>query len=180
VQEEEQRGAAQEVDEDEGRERSERVDVVGARQATGPLERRARADATVDHRRHGEPGEGEPGQGGQDEEPDQEPHGQEDDGPDAECGQVDAPWRSPPEDEHAGFDVGQREERRAQREERRLGYLVAADRELVEGGDGEPERKTSPEAPLVEANRVGDELADRSVSRRDLGLSHALDRTRAG
>ncbi len=78
MQEEEERGAAQEVDDDEGRECPDCVDVVGAGKPPRPPECLPQPHSLGDHRGHGEPGEGEPGEGGQDEEPDEQAHRQED------------------------------------------------------------------------------------------------------
>ena len=167
MQEEEQRGTAQEVDDDERRQRPERVEVVGAGEPSGAPERLPGPHSLGDHRGHGQPGEGEPGEGGQDEEPDEQAHGQEDEDSHSERRQVVATSRPPPEDEHAGGDVAEREERSAEDEQRPLSGAVGPDRELVEDGDDEPEREPAPEPALVEPDRVGDELPDSPVGRRD-------------
>ena len=114
MQQEEQGGAAQEVDDDEGRQRPERVGVVGAGEPPRAPERLPGPHSLRDHRWHREPGEGEPGKGGQDEEPDEQAHRQEDQDPHSEGGQIVAPRRAPPEDEHARSDEAEREERRAE------------------------------------------------------------------
>ena len=165
MQEEEQRGAAQEVNDDEGREGRERVDVVGAGEPPGAPERFPRPHSLGDHGGHGEPGEGEPGEGGQDEEPDEQADGQEDQNSDSEGRQIVAARRSPSEDEHAGGDEAEREQRGADDEQRALGGPVGPDGELVEDGDDEPEREHAPEPALVEPDRVGDELPDGPVGR---------------
>jgi hypothetical protein len=165
VQEEEQRGAAEEVDDDEGRQRAEGVDVVDPREAARPSHSFTRAQALGKDRRHREAGEREPRQGREDVEPDEDPHRQEDEDADHERGQEDTPRRPELEDEHARADVAEREERCRQDEESALGLLAVADCVLVEDGDDEPDRKRPPEAPLVEANRVGDELTDGPVCR---------------
>ena len=182
MQEEEQRGTAEEVDDDQRRQCPERVEVVGAGKPTGSPERLAGPHSLGDHRGHGQPGEGEPGERGQDEEPDEQPHRQEDENPDAEGGHVIAASGPPSEDEHAGGDVADREERSAEEEQRPLSRAVGSDRELVEDGDDEPEREPTPEPTLVEPDRVGDELTDGPVGRGDVArnLSHVLDRISAG
>ena len=181
MQEEEQRGTAEEVDDDQRRQRPERVEVVGARKAAGSPQRRPGPHSLGNHRGHGEPGEGEPGQCGQDEEPDEQPHRQEDEDSHAEGGRVIAATRPPAEDEDARGDVADCEERSAQEEKGPLDGAVGPDRELVEDGDHEPEREPSPEAALVEPDRVGDELPDGPVGRRDVARNqgHWLDRISA-
>jgi hypothetical protein len=167
VQEEEQRGAAEEVDDDERRQRSECVDVVDPREAARPSHSFTRAQTLGENRRHREACEREPRQGREDVEPDEDPHRQEDEDADHERGQEDTPRRPELEDEHARADVAERKKGCPQDEEGALGPLAVADCVLVEGGDDEPDRKRPPEAPLVEANRVGDELTDGPVGRRD-------------
>jgi hypothetical protein len=120
VQEEEQGAPAQEVDDDKGRQRPERVDVVGGGEPTRAPERFPRPDSLRDHRGYGQPGEGEPGEGGQDEEPDEQAHRQEDEDSHSEGGQIVATGRAPSEDEHAGADEAEREQRSADDEQRPL------------------------------------------------------------
>lgn len=168
VQEEKQRGAAEEIDDDERRQRAERVHVVDPRKAARPSHSFTRPEPLGEDRRHREPRKREPGQRREDVEPDEDPHGQEHEDPDHERGQEDTPRRPASEDEHARADVAEREERRPQDEEGSLSLLVVADRELVEDGDDEPDRERSPEAPLVEADRVSDELTDGPVRQRHL------------
>jgi hypothetical protein len=165
MQEEEQRGAAEEVDDDEGRERSQGMHVVDARESARPPRRVPDSEVVVEHRRHREPGEREPGEGRQDEEPDEDADRQEDQGPDRECGQEGAQGRPPAQDEHARADVAEREQGRCQKKERPLHIPVTADPELAEDGDDEPEGETREEAVPVEADRVRDELADGPVDR---------------
>ena len=141
------------------------MNVVGTCELTGSPERLPGPDSLGDHRGHGEPGEGEPGQGGQDEEPDEQAHRQEDQDSHSERGHVVAESGPPPEDENARRDVADREERSAEDEQGPLGGAVGSDRELIDGRDHEPEREHAPEAPLVEPDRVGDELPDGSVGR---------------
>jgi hypothetical protein len=181
VQEEEQGAAAQEVNDDEGRQCPERVDVVGAGEPPRAPEGLPEACSLGDHRGHREPGEGEPGKGGQDEEPDEQAHRQEDQDSYSEGGQIVARRRTPPEDEHARSDVAEREERCAEDEQRPLSGPAGPDRELVEDGDDEPEREPAPEPALVEPDRVSNELPDSPVGRRDAArnLSHVLDRISA-
>ena len=95
--------------------------------------------------------------------------------------QIVAAGRAPSEHEHARADEAEREQRSADDEERPLGGAVGPDGELVEDGDDEPEREHAPEPALVEPDRVGDELPDGPVGRRDVtrNLSHALDRISA-
>jgi hypothetical protein len=178
VQEEEQRGAAQEVDEDEGRERPEGMKVVDAREAARPPQPVPSPAVAVEQRRHREPGEREPGESRQDEEPDEDPDRQEDQGPDRECGQEGAQRGPPAQDEDAGADVTEREEGRCQDEKRPLRLLATADPDLAEDGNDEPESEAGEEAVSVEADRVRDELADGPVGRRDFVWSrgHALRR----
>ena len=168
MQEEQQGAAAQEVDDHEGRQRPERVGVVGAGEPPRAPERLPGPDSLGDHRGHREPGEGEPGEGRQDEEPDEQAHRQEDQDSYTEGGQIIAPRRTPPEDEHARSDEAEREERCAQDEQCPLSGPAGPDRELVEDGDDEPEREPAPEVPLVETDRVGDELTNGPVGRRDV------------
>ena len=167
MQEEEQRGAAEEEDDDERRERPQRMHVVDSRQAARPSEGVSEADLVVEHSRHRQPREREPRQGGQDEEPDEDADGQEDEGPDHERDEERTQRRSPTQDEQASADVAEREERRGQDEERPLRIPAAADADLVEDADHEPEREAREEAAPVEPDRVGDELADGPVGRRD-------------
>ena len=178
VQEEEQRGAAEEEDDDEGGERPQRMHVVDSREAAGPPERVPGADLLVEHRRHRQPRERKPREGGQDEEPDEDADGQEDEGPDHERDQERTQRGPPAEDEQARADVAEREERRRQDEERPLRIPAAADRDLVEDGDHEPEREAREEVAPVEPDGVRDELADGAVGGRDLVWSggHALRR----
>ena len=172
MQEEEQRGAAQEVDDDEGRERPQGMHVVHAREAAGPPQRVPEPNVAVEHRRHRQPRECEPHEGRQDEEPDEDADGQKDEGPDHERRQEGTQARPPAEDEQARADVAEREERRRQNEERPLHVTAAADRDLVEDGDDEAECEAGQETPLVEADRVRDELSDGPVGRRDFLWSH--------
>ena len=168
MQEEEQRGAAQEVDDDESCERPKRMHVVDAREAARPPQRVPDAGVVVEHRRHRKPREREPGEGRQDEEPDEDPHRQEDQGPDHECGQEAAQSRPPSQDEHARADVAECEQGRCEEEERSLHIPATADPDLAEDGDDEPEGETREEAVPVEADRVRDELAYGPVGRRDV------------
>ena len=178
MQEEEQRRAAEEVDDDERRERPQGVGVVDTREAAAPPQRVAGPDLAVEHRRHGQSREGEPGNGRQDEEPHEDADGKEDEGSDRERGQEGAQRRPPAQDEHARTDVAEREQRRRQHEERPLHTLAAADPDLAENGDDEPEGETREEAVSVEPDCVRDELADGPVGRRGLLWSsgHALRR----
>ena len=180
MQEEEQGAAAQEVDDDEGRQRPERVDVVGAGEPPRAPERLPGPHSLGDHRRNREPGEGEPDKGGQDEEPDEQADRQEDQDSYSEGDQIVAPRRAPPEDEHACSDVAESEERCSQDEQRPLSGPAGPDRELVEDGDDEPEHEPAPEPALIEPDRVCDQLADSSVGRRDLvrGRRHPARRYR--
>ncbi len=91
MQEEQQRAAADEIDDDERRQRAERVHVVGAREAASAPQRIPRSRAL--EKRHGnrEPGEGQPGKRGQDEDPDEQANRQEDDDSDRERGQERTP-----------------------------------------------------------------------------------------
>ena len=82
MQDEEQRGAAEEVDDDEGRERPQCVHVVDPREAARTPQRVPGPDLAVEHGRHGQSREREPCEGRQDEEPHEDAHGQEDEGPD--------------------------------------------------------------------------------------------------
>jgi len=168
VQQEEQGGAAQEVDDDEGRQRPERVGVVDAGEPPRAPERLPGPHSLGDHRGHREPGEGEPGKGGQDEEPDEQADRQEDQDSHSEGDQIVARRPAPPEDEHARSDEAEREERRAEDEQCPLSGPAGPDRELVEDGDDEPDREPAPEVPLVETDRVGDELTNGPVGRRDV------------
>ena len=181
MQEEEQRGTAEEVDDDQRRQRPERMEVVGAGKPTGSSQRLPGPHSLGNHRGHGEPGKGEPRECGQDEEPDEQPHRQEDEDSHTEGGHVIAATRLPAEDEHACGDVADREDRSAQEEESPLDGAVRSDRELVEDGDDEPQREPTPEPSLVEPDRVGDELPDGPVGRRDVArnLGHELDRISA-
>jgi hypothetical protein len=168
VQEEEQRGAAEEVDDDECRERAQGMQVVDARESARPPQRVPDSEVAVKHRRHREPGEREPGEGRQDEEPDEDADRQEDQGPDHECGQEGARGRPPTQDEHARADVAEREQGRCHGEKGSLHTPATADPDLAEDGDDEPEGETREEAVPVEADRVRDELADGTVGRRDV------------
>jgi hypothetical protein len=144
------------------------VDVVGTGEPPRASEGLPGTRSLGDHRGHREPGEGEPGNGGQDEEPDEQAHRQEDQDSYSEGGQIVAPRRTPPEDEHARTDEAKREERCAEDEQCPLSGPAGPDRELVEDGDDEPEREPAPEVPLVETDRVGDELTNGPVGRRDV------------
>lgn len=177
MQEEEQRGAAEEEDDDECGECPQRMHVVDSREATRAPKSIPEASPAVEHRRHRQPCEREPREGGQDEEPDEDADGQEGEGPDHERDQERTQGRSPAEHEQARADVAEREERRRQDEERSLRIPPAADRDLIEDRDHEPEREAWEEVAPVEPDRVGDELTDGPVGRRDLWSGgHALRR----
>ena len=183
MQEEEQRRPAEEVDDDEGRERPECVDVVGGGKTAGAPERFPQPGILVQSGRHCEAGEGKPGERRQDEEPDEQPDREEDEDPEHEGGQEAAAGRPPPENEHTGGDVAEREERGTEDQQRSLRLSRDPDRELVEDGDDEPDREYAPEPPLVEPDRVGDELTDGALRGRDLCRRHghrAGDRIAAG
>ena len=154
MQEEEQGAAAQEVNDDEGRQRPERVDVVGAGETPRTPERLPGPHSLSDHRGNREPGEGEPDKGRQDEEPDEQADRQEDQDSYSEGDEIVAPRRAPPEDEHARSDVAESEERCSQDEQRPLSGPAGTDRELVEDGDDQPEHKPAPEPALIEPDRV--------------------------
>ena len=141
------------------------MDVIGDGEPRRPPERFPRSHSLGDHGGHGEPREGEPGECGQDEEPDEQANGQEDDDSDSERGQIVAAGRAPSEHEHARTDVTEREQRCADDEQRPLGVAVGPDRKLVEDRDDEPEQEHAPEPALVEPDRVGDELPDGPVGR---------------
>jgi hypothetical protein len=132
VQEEEQRAAADEVDDDERRQRPERVRVVRARETTGTPQRVPDPAAFEERSGNREPREGEPGQCGQDEDPDEQADRQEDDDSDSERGQNLPARRTRPGRQHASADVGEREERSGDDKQRRLNLGPVADRELVE------------------------------------------------
>jgi hypothetical protein len=168
VQEEEQRRAAEEVDNDERRERPEGVDVVDTREAARPVQRVAGPEVVVEHRRHRQARVREPGEGGQDEEPDEDPDGQKGADPDHERDQEGARCRPPAQDQHAGADVAEREERRSEEQQRPLRIAATADGDLVEDRDDKPEGNAREEAAPVEPDRVGDELTDGAIGRRDL------------
>jgi hypothetical protein len=172
VQEEEQRGAAEEVDDDEGGERPQGMRVVHSRQTPGPPQRVPEPDVAVEHGRHGQPRECEPREGRQDEEPDEDADRQKDEGPDHERGQEGTQARPPAEDEETRADVAEREKRRCQDEEHPLCIPPAVDPDLVEDCDDEPEREARKEPTPVEPDRVGDELTDSPVGRRDFLWSH--------
>jgi len=87
VQEQQQGAAADEVDDDERRQRAERVQVVRAREAPGAPQRVADSATFEERRRNREPGEREPCEGGQDEDPDEEANRQKDDDTNREGGQ---------------------------------------------------------------------------------------------
>jgi hypothetical protein len=154
------------------------VHVVDARESARPPQRVPSSDVVVEQGRHREPREREPGESRQDEEPDEDPDGHEDEDADHKCGQECAQARPPAQDEHARADVGEREERRCQGEERSLRIAATPDPDLAEDCDDEPERETGEEAVPVEADRVRDELTDGPVGRRDFVWSrgHALRR----
>jgi hypothetical protein len=86
VQEEQQRAAADEVEDDERRQRAERVHVVGAREAAAPSQRLPDAAPLEQRNGNREPGKREPRERGQDEDPDEEADRQEDDDTDREGG----------------------------------------------------------------------------------------------
>ncbi len=177
MQEEEQRATADEVDDDERRQRPERVHVVRTREAAGFSQRIPDASALQERRGNREPREGEPGQRRQDEDPDEHANRQEDDDADRESGQERPARRTRLGSQRASADVGQREERSGDDEQRALHLGPVADRELVESrhDDAEHERRKEP-AP-VEPDRLGHELANRAVGGRELGCSCGHSRT---
>ena len=165
MEEQEERAPAEEVDDEERREAPERVNVVGPREPARPAERGPDAEPFEQCRRNGEADEGEPRDRGQDVEPDEDADRQEDDHADDEGPRHGAPRRALPRRERAGPDVGEREEGRSDREQDPLRLRALPDGELIEDRDDEPERERGPEPPAVEADRVGDELADGPVGR---------------
>ncbi len=167
MEEKEQRAAADDVDDDERRERAERVDVVRAGEAAGLSQCVPNAVPLEERCGNREPHEGEPGKRRQDEDPDEHPDGQEDDDADSEGGQERPARRTRLGREHAGADVGQREKRGGNEEQGRLDPGPLLDRELVEDRHDDAEQKRREEPAPVEPDRLGHELADGAVGRRD-------------
>ena len=161
AEQEEEDGLAEEDDDHERRERAERVDVVGARQLDRAPEGRAKAAPLEEDGRHGEPEEREPREPRKDERARQQRHRGEDEHPGRErAGERAAPLLL--RDEDAGGDVGDRHEHRPRRDEDEEPLEPVKRRERDDEDRGRhAERERGPEAPPVEANRLGDELSDR-------------------
>ena len=168
MQQEQQGAAADEVEDDERRERSERVDVVGGRELTAAPQRLAEAAAFEQRSRDREPSEREPRDCRQDVQPDERRNRQEDDDADRKRGQERSARVPLPGRDRAGADVREREERRGEDEQGCLHRPALAERELVEGRHDQAKRERGPEPPAEEPDRLGHELADGSVRGREL------------
>jgi hypothetical protein len=168
VQEQQQRAAPDEVDDHQRGQRSERVDEAGLREKRPPPHGFPDAPPLEQCGGHREPGECQPGNGRQDEEPDQHRDREEDDDPDHERGEDVPAARALARRQEAGPDVGEREERRGDDEHARLGRRLLAERDLVEGRNDEPERERAPEAGPVEPDRLSHELTDGALRGRGI------------
>jgi hypothetical protein len=147
------------------------VHVIRAGETTPSPQRLPDSALLEEGRGNREPGEGEPGERGQDEDPDEKANRQKDEDADPEGGE-ECPARRPlPRREHAGADVGECEQRSRKDEQRRLDLRPLADRKLVERGDDRTEREGAPEMPPVEPDRLGHELTDRLVGWMDSDLA---------
>jgi hypothetical protein len=140
------------------------VHIVGARETAASPQRLPDAAALEERGGNREPGKREPRERGQDEDPDEKADRQEDDDPDREGGKEGPAPRARLRREHTGPDVGEREDRSAEDEQRCLDLRPLADRKLVERGNDRPEPERGEKPAPVEPNRLGHELADRAVS----------------
>ena len=163
MQKEQQRAATDEVEDHECGQRPERVHVVGTRETAAPPQRLPDAAALEKGGRNREPGEGEPGERGEDEDPDDHANRQEDDDADQERGQERPTRGTSAGGERTGPDEGEREKRSGEHQQRCLDFRHLADRKLVESRNDSPQRQRRKEPAPVEPNRLGHELPDRAV-----------------
>jgi hypothetical protein len=142
------------------------VDVVGNAELAAADERFAES-TPFDHRRgHREADEREPRDRGKHEHAHQERHGKEDEQAYGESNERRSARQPSSGGERAGSHVRRREERRAEPDDNGLGVDRLAERQLLDHGDAEPERKRSPEPFPVEPDRLRHDLADRAGLRR--------------
>ena len=140
------------------------MDEIGPRQHAAAPERGPQAGALDDRCGDGETGEREPGERGQDEDAREDRRRQVDEEPDRE--------REPEPPRRHGLGRNERDRGHIGdgQEDRAAGQGEDQPRGAVELGDGQggdrrrdSERERAPEVGAVEADRLGDELADRPL-----------------
>ena len=153
----------EEIDDRERRQRSERVRVVGTAQAESALDRRAWSGSFQQRDRNGKPNEREPGEAEQREPRQHERGGQEDGRADRDRRQPVAPAKRDRGREANRGRVGEREERREEGEHDDGDRDLRSECELIRDRQGDSEQEPKPEPAPVEADRLGDELANRAL-----------------
>ena len=129
---------------------------------------RASERRPLEHRRgHAQPDEREPENACKREPGEQERRRDEHERPGAERDDPGPQRRLATADELRRVGKREREERRGEDERRRRRLPPEAQRRLVRDRDDEPERQRPREVGPVEADRLGDELADRAPLRRE-------------
>jgi hypothetical protein len=141
------------------------VHVVGAAELEPTPERLTEPQALVQRRGDCEAEQREPGETREHGRPDERREREEDDEPDGEGGDQSGTRRPLRRRDVARRDEGERDQGRERPQQERADEPVAVDRELVADCERQAERKREPEMPLVEADRLGDQLPDRPAVR---------------
>ena len=141
--------------------------VVDLREPQPAAKRVARAEVVDQHGRHGEPDEREPGGAGEDEADGQQREGHEDRRTEAVRDQEVAPGRPDPRGDRAAADVRERDQHGSgNAREGQLSTAVELRDRRVDHCDRHSEGQRRPEAPAVELQGLGDQLADSPRLRR--------------
>lgn len=163
AQQEDEHEPGQEVRDREGRQRSERMHVVGAGEGQAASDGGANTDAFHDGGRNRKPEEGEPRDRREDEEKCEKRRGGENDAPNSDCDEQVSQRRPPLRDDDArGGECAAQQHGAHRGGEEQLPGARRERRNLVQGRKAKTERERGPEAAPIQPDRLCDELPDGS------------------